>query len=305
MKISVALATYNGMDYIEKQLDSIRLQYIMPDEVVISDDASTDGTAEFVKEYIEKHSLFGWRLFENKENTGFKKNFLKALSLTSGDYIFLCDQDDIWQKDKTERALSVMEQNGDVLSLCTSFDYIDEKDAPLNIKNDENTSNHGLIGKKTDKGALVKIPFKAVLHSNIGPGCATVVRKELKEKFVNFSKSLIAHDWELNLLAAKENGLYFLNEPLILYRIHSKNTLGLNSASKDRVGIAREKLDAAAALNSYGNFEAFYDMQKKREEALKSKKLGAVLGLFFGNSQYVKYYSLKERTGDILFTLKK
>ncbi len=305
MKVSVAMATYNGMKYIEKQLDSIRLQYIMPDEVIISDDASNDGTAEFVKEYIEKYSLFGWQLFVNEENLGFKRNFLKALSETQGEYIFLCDQDDIWQKEKIEKTLSVMEKNRDILSLCSSFDYIDENDALLNLKSKENTSNHGLIDKKTEKGELIKIPFKTVLHSNIAPGCATVIRKELKERFVDCSKSIVAHDWELNLLSASENGLYFFNVPLILYRIHSSNTLGLDSASNDRLGIAKEKLDGASALLSYGGFDDFYEMQKKREDFLNNKKFFSALAMFFSNVQYMKNYSFKEKMGDILFTLKK
>ena len=198
-----------------------------------------------------------------------------------------------------------MEKNSDILSLCSSFDYIDENDELLNFKSKENTSNHGLINKKTESGELIKIPFKTVLHSNIAPGCATVIRKELKERFVGYSKSIIAHDWEVNLLSASEKGLYFLNEPLILYRIHSNNTLGLNSASKDRLGIAKEKLDGASALLSYGGFEAFYEMQKKREEILNNKKFFSVLGLFFSNVQYMKNYSIKEKIGDILFTLKK
>ena len=305
MKVSVAMATYNGMKYIEKQLDSIRLQYIMPDEVIISDDASTDGTADFIRKYIEKHSLFGWHIFENPKNLGFKKNFLKAVSLTHGEYIFLSDQDDIWQKEKIEKMLSVMENNKGILSLCSSFLFIDENDGLLNIESGENSCNHGLIDKKAENKELVKIPFKTVLHSNIAPGCTTAIRKQLKEKFAINSKSLIAHDWEMNLLAATENGLYFLNEPFILYRIHSSNTLGLNSASKDRLGIAKEKLDAATALIAYDGFDAFYDMQKKREETLKSKNFLSALKLFFTNGQYIKNYSFKERAGDILFTLKK
>ena len=305
MKVSVAMATYNGMKYIEKQLDSIRNQYIMPDEVIICDDASTDGTADFINEYIEKYSLFGWKLFKNEENLGFKKNFLKAISLTQGDYVFLCDQDDIWKTEKIEKVLSVMEENKDILSLCSSFDFIDENDNPLEFSNDGNSFNHGLIEEKNVKGKLSKISFKIVLHSNIAPGCATVIRKELKEKFSENSRSLIAHDWELNLIAASENGLYFLNESLILYRIHSSNTLGLDSASHDRLGIAREKLEAGNALLAYGDFDAFYTMQKKREEALKNKKILSALGLFFGDLQYFKNYSLKERIGDILFTFKK
>ncbi len=305
MKVSIAMATYNGMKYIEKQLDSIRLQYIMPDEVIISDDASTDGTADFIKEYINKYSLFGWQLFENQNNLGFKKNFLKAISLTQGDYVFLCDQDDVWEKDKIEKMLFIMENNDEVLSLCSSFKFIDENDDFLIIQSNDKTSNNGLINKKVNQGEVVKIPFKTVLHSNIAPGCATVVRKSLKEKFSLNSSSLIAHDWELNLLAAAEDGLYFFNEPYLRYRIHSSNTLGLNSASKERICIAKEKLDAACALASYGKFEDFLGMQQKRKEMLENKSLLSAVKLFFTNGQYIKYYSFKERTGDILFTLKK
>lgn len=305
MKVSVAMATYNGMKYIEKQLDSIRTQYIMPDEVIISDDASTDGTADFIKEYIEKHALFGWQLLINEENLGFKKNFLNALSKTQGDYIFLCDQDDIWHKNKIEKCLSIMKKNEEILSLCSSFDYIDGSDNPLYLESAKNTSNHSLIAKKINTGELLKIPFKTVLHSNISPGCTTAIRKSLKEKFIAHSISLIAHDWELNLLSAKENGLYFFNEPLILYRIHSSNTLGLDSACKDRLGIAKEKLDSAFALLSYGGFEEFYEMQKKRDEMLRNKKFFSGLKLFFSNTLYMKNYSFKERIGDILFTIKK
>lgn len=305
MKVSVAMATYNGINFIEKQLDSIRLQYILPDEVVICDDASVDGTADFIKEYIKKHSLFGWKIFVNEENVGFKKNFFNAILRTQGDYIFLCDQDDIWEKEKIEKTIKVMEKNENILSLCSSFEYIDEKDNLFTIESKENTSNHGLINKKFRKKELVKIPFKMVLHSNIAPGCATVIRKELKEKFIQHSNSLIAHDWELNLLSASESGLFFLNDVFILYRIHSANTLGLDSASKNRMGIAKEKLDAAKALLCYGGFDGFYEMQKKREEILQNKDSLRALMFFMSNVDYIKNYSLKERIGDFLFTLKK
>lgn len=304
MKISVVMATYNGMEYVEKQLDSIRTQFLLPDEVVICDDMSTDGTADFVEEYIEKYSLFGWRLYRNTENVGFKKNFLSALSKTDGDIIFLCDQDDVWYGDKIEKMSRIMEENGAILALSSSFDFIDEKDGKVLRLNEENTSNHGLIPKKINEKALVQINLKTVMHSNISPGCTTVIRRELKELFCLNSNSVLPHDWELNLVAASMGGLYFYNDNMSRYRIHSNNTLGLDSAPEGRVQVAKEKLAAAETLCRYSDFKSLLAMQKSRVDALENKKTSGALKLFFSSSQYVRYYSLKERAGDIVFTLK-
>lgn len=304
MKISVAMAVYNGMQYIEKQLDSIRLQFLLPDEVVICDDSSADGTADFIEQYIEKHSLFGWTLYRNEQNLGFKKNFLSALSKTDGDIIFLCDQDDIWHNEKTLKMSQIMEQNPNILSLSSSFEFIDENDNTIAEECSKNTSNHGLIGKKIHKGAISNISFKTVMHSNFSPGCTTVIRKELKESFCQNSNSVLPHDWELNLVAALNNGLYFYNEVMSDYRIHSSNTLGLHSAAKERIAVAEEKCAAANSLCLYGNFEKLLNMQKKRVDFLKNKKFFGAIKLFFTCREYMGCYSFKERIGDILFTLK-
>lgn len=74
-KISVALATYNGEKYIEKQLDSIRNQTIKPDEVVIVDDKSSDRTVALINEFIAVNNLVNWKLFVNEKNVGYRKNF--------------------------------------------------------------------------------------------------------------------------------------------------------------------------------------------------------------------------------------
>ncbi len=304
MKISVAMATYNGMKFIEKQLDSVREQFLVPDEVVICDDMSTDGTADFVEEYIEKYSLFGWRLYRNSENIGFKKNFLSALSKTDGDIIFLCDQDDLWYKNKTEVIKNVMEANSGILYLSSSFDFIDENDSVILRENEKNTSNHGLISKKIKENALYNLPLKTVLKSNISPGCTSVIRRELKELFCSNSNSVIPHDWELGIVAAAKGGLFFLNQSLSGYRIHSSNTLGLDSAVKDRVGIAKEKATAAKTLCLYSNFSSLLDMQNKRALALENKKTAHMVKLLFTSKEYASYYSLKEIAGDIVFTLR-
>lgn len=304
MKISVAMATYNGMKFIEKQLDSVRMQFKMPHEVVISDDSSTDGTADFVEEYIEKHSLFGWRLYRNSENSGFKRNFLSALSKTGGDIVFLCDQDDIWCNDKTEKMSRIMEENPHILSLSSSFDFIDEAGEEIQRHSAEKTFNHGLVYGKADENTIVKIALKTVMHSNISPGCTTAIRGELRDAFCLNSNSVLPHDWELNLLAAAHGGLYFYNEKLSHYRIHSSNTLGLDSAPKGRVEIAKEKLSAAETLCRYEDFSELLNMQKNRLYALENKKPLSAVRLFFSSREYARYYSFKERLGDIAFTLR-
>lgn len=97
-KISVALATYNGEKYIEKQLDSIRNQTIKPDEVVIVDDKSSDRTVALINEFIAVNNLVNWKLFVNEKNVGYRKNFYNALKKVTGEVIFLSDQDDEWHK---------------------------------------------------------------------------------------------------------------------------------------------------------------------------------------------------------------
>ena len=90
-RISVVIASYNGAEFIREQLDSIRTQTLPPDEVIIADDCSSDGTFELCREYIAKNNLEGWTLYRNPENLGVRRNFREALMRCTGDYVFTCD----------------------------------------------------------------------------------------------------------------------------------------------------------------------------------------------------------------------
>lgn len=102
MKVSVVLSSYNGEQDIIEQLRSIDGQTRQPDEVLICDDCSTDGTADLVQNYIEKKRLKNWKLIVNKKNKGWRKNFIDGILASTGDLIFTSDQDDIWREDKIE-----------------------------------------------------------------------------------------------------------------------------------------------------------------------------------------------------------
>ena len=97
MNLSIALATYNGAVYLKEQLESIAAQTRTPDELVISDDQSTDDTLRVIEEFAATAG-FPVRLSVNEANLGIAKNFEKAISLCRGDLIFLSDQDDVWHK---------------------------------------------------------------------------------------------------------------------------------------------------------------------------------------------------------------
>ena len=117
MKISVAMATYNGAQYIEEQLESIRIQTMPVDEVRICDDGSSDDTVEVICHYIREHGLeSSWSVEVNRENLGYASNFMKAVGLTNGDYVFFCDQDDIWIADRAERMIGLM----NAIRACTA-----------------------------------------------------------------------------------------------------------------------------------------------------------------------------------------
>jgi glycosyltransferase involved in cell wall biosynthesis len=103
-RLSVALCTYNGTQYLQEQLDSIAAQTKLPDELVICDDRSSDNTVEIIKLFSSKVS-FPVHLHINEINLRTIKNFEKAISLCTGDIIVLSDQDDVWKPCKTERIL--------------------------------------------------------------------------------------------------------------------------------------------------------------------------------------------------------
>lgn len=108
-RISVALAAYNGEKYIREQLDSVLRNLGPQDEIVVSDDGSTDATLRIVKSYqggeIPVRLLGG-------PGKGIKQNIGTALAACRGQYIFLADQDDVWTDDKVERVMAHLGKNG-------------------------------------------------------------------------------------------------------------------------------------------------------------------------------------------------
>ena len=110
MKISIAMATYNGARFIGEQLESFASQTVLPNELVVCDDCSTDGTRKIVRRFGDR-APFAVRLHENATRLGVTRNFEKAIGLCQGDIVFLSDQDDAWFENKLQVVSTLFEGN--------------------------------------------------------------------------------------------------------------------------------------------------------------------------------------------------
>ena len=200
--ISVCIATYNGEKYIKDQLDSILVQLKADDEVIISDDSSTDKTIEIIKSLNDKRIV----LYANQKFKSPIFNFENSLSYARGDYIFLSDQDDIWVANKVQ----VMK------SFLVDFDLV--------LSNTDIIDANGNILKKSfykmngsQKGLLKNMVKNSYL------GCTMAFNQKILQKSLPFPKDIAMHDWWIGLIAEIYGETYFIDEKLIHYRRHGSN----------------------------------------------------------------------------------
>lgn len=282
--ISVAMTTYNGEKYIIKQLESIKNQTVKVDEIILVDDCSKDSTTKVVKDYISDNLKY-CKLIKNESNMGFIKSFKKAISLTKGDIIILCDHDDIWYENKVEVIKNTFDSNKSILALATSFVKIDEYDKIINEKVKFCHANNNLIRHRVKKNDLNKMNFKDVAVYNISPGCTCAFSSKIKKELLE-NNYQIPHDLQIMIIAALKKGLYYLDKVTTKYRIYNNNTIGLTHESnyekrlklvkgnfKEKKELAKltKKMDCTS--NEEKLINKIVNTFKLREELLKTKKM--------------------------------
>lgn len=210
-KVSVVMATYNGEKYIFNQLESLRMQNYSIDEVIICDDCSTDKTLGIIQKYILTNSLTTWSVEQNTKNLGWKQTFWNLLHEAHYDFIFLSDQDDIWNINKINLLRSIMFKNQEIQLLASAFTPFYKNNINL-LLNEGSDSNNDI---RIDKLAFVD-NFLKVTH----PGCSFVIRKTLVSDADSYWSKNQPHDFVLWNTALLNSGAYLLNQSLIYWRVH-------------------------------------------------------------------------------------
>lgn len=226
--ISAVVATYNGEKYIKEQLSSILNQTMCVDEIVISDDGSTDSTLKICENYARENKNVLFDISLNTGRHGFYYNFYNALKKANGEFILLCDQDDIWEPQKVEIMYRCMKKNPDMLSLATSFSRFNENIGTINIHQKHPYSK---------KNQLRKIRHSEYLNFYNYLGMTMMIRKCLVQKFINVSDSIatnivsekiVSHDIIINYLATLNDGFYYLDQALTRRRSYPQSTSAVN-----------------------------------------------------------------------------
>jgi glycosyltransferase involved in cell wall biosynthesis len=238
MKISIAMATYNGENYVLAQLQSFVNQSRQPDEVVITDDCSTDNTVALIEEFA-KTAPFDVRVSVNDKNLGYAGNFNAALLDTTGDLVFLSDQDDVWYPNKIWHMVSLAEKNPDF------FIYMNDALLTDGELNSVNLTKYGQIKTAGLSDELFVM------------GCCCAIRREFLDIVLPIPANLKAHD---NWLVEIADGLDAkLIEPTVLqyYRRHDNNVSQsyvnlLNKANKFTVYL--QVLKSTLKINGRDNF---------------------------------------------------
>lgn len=202
MRVSIAMATFNGARFLADQLQSFLRQTHAPAELVVSDDASTDGTVELVEAFA-RQAPFTVTVHRNAETLGYAANFGRALELCSGDLVLLSDQDDVWFDWKIERIVSLAEATTDLL-FVHDLAYTDDQLRPLGMT------------------ALSQCAQEGRSASTLHNGCATAVRSELLGIALPIPQ-ITGHDNWLHAVAGALGGKRIVPEVLVYYRMHGSN----------------------------------------------------------------------------------
>jgi glycosyltransferase involved in cell wall biosynthesis len=220
MNVSVAMATYNGEKYLKQQIDSILSQLSNKDELVISDDHSSDQTLTIIKNYIQEDPRV--KLFMNDES-GVTSNFENAIKRTQNEIIFLSDQDDIWKPEKVETVKSYYVKHPEIQMIMSDITVVDSDIRPTIESFYEFRGSRSGVIKNIIKNSYI--------------GCAMSFRNELKPKILPIPRNVPMHDMWIGLVADMNKSALLIPEKLIYYRRHEDTvtTVENRSSLKEKV----------------------------------------------------------------------
>ncbi len=233
-RISVAMASYHGELYIEDQLSSIVNQTLLPLEIVIVDDASSDHTLMKIEQF-KVSSPVPIVVIRAEVNQGSTASFAQAIAACQGAWIALADQDDVWLPTKLEKLHGCAEEN--------SWDAI-FSDAEFVDKNLQSLNSRLLVNSRLTRAMradfLMGKGFPSLLRYNVVTGATMMFRSKWRPLILPIAPKWI-HDYWIALLLACVGKVGLYEECLVLYRQHGKNQIGAKSHLTAEIGQAKSK----------------------------------------------------------------
>lgn len=306
------MTTYNGQEHIIEQMESIKNQTRIPDEVIILDDQSSDDTVNIIQNYIEKNSLENWGIKINSVNKGWAQNFFDGMREATGDIIFLSDQDDIWTANKINDMSKVMED----------FPQIDVLSGNWSSKLEGNV---GFLSKLyyfvekikiTNNGKLVKQQFRDD-EAYDRPGWTYCYRNTFFhdiEKYYDGS----SHDGFLCRYSVFKGSFYKLNVLTGYFRRHVKSTTSYDAQIKmdnvqKEISLSDSKIKIIQSLINYleksGGDQAIVDSLKirmiyfeKRKDYIRKKSIYLFMKVSY---KYWRYSNLVFKIKDFMYLIRK
>ena len=271
MTIGIAVALYNGMRFLEEQLDTLRLQSRPADKIVLCDDGSTDGTPDFVRAYIEKYNLHNtWLLLENPSNLGYIRNFYKAMALCGTDLLFLSDQDDIWDQDKLLKMADIMENRPEINLLSCRYGIIDAQGQ---------IQQSVVEGSARQDEKLLPIGIKDILQAYRWPGMLMCVRNDFFQSLLPLIENAkVAHDFMLCMCAADQQSFWEYGYLGAYHRRHDNNTAREEHRVSKLLTLDRKLADISISKELWENFLAAPLSLQDQTRQLLSRRLQALLG---------------------------
>ncbi|MBQ1966256.1 MAG: glycosyltransferase [Clostridia bacterium] len=288
MTVGIAIALYNGIRFLEEQLDSLRLQTRPADRVVLCDDGSTDGTVPFVRQYIEQYSLSNsWQLHENEKNLGYIRNFYQAINLCDTDLIFLCDQDDRWDLEKIRKMSDLMEQRDDISLLSCRYGIMDANGA---------VQKSFVEGSAREDEELVPVSVREILQAYRWPGMILCLRSAFfREIYPYIQECDVAHDFMFCACAADRKGFFEYGYLGAYHRRHENNTAREEHRISKLLNLDRKLHDISVTKRLWSNFLSAnlpvgedtmellslrLQSLRDREVALKEKSLKKIINVY-------------------------
>lgn len=271
--ISILLASYNGEKFIREQLDSLFAQSVQDFDIYICDDASNDSTVSIIKDYESKFPGRIVLLINKKNSRSPKHAFFRLMREVRSDYLMLCDQDDVWNKDKVELSLKKIKDLEEKYGKHTpllAYSDLTVVDGTLKLISPS--------FKKMMNSDYTKNSLNTLLVQNVLTGCTAIYNRVLAELITDTPNYCVMHDWWLILVASAFGKIGVIEEPTLLHRQHGRNSVGaknvksMNYKIKRLIGYKEVKhaltetyMQAESFLDIYGSYLSSRDMAMLRD----------------------------------------